>query len=212
MINTASLHELPEPAELERLTQALAVLDAIMSPEWWYRYYSFDPAWAPGERMASMRNGSGDHWNMIFSDAGAALVGLGHESSTFEPGNPKPWVFKGFPAAFEKNLRQEPAFETENSTFCIWYLLEEGRWRSGADEPVDDGSAEFLAILKGDPKAYVKFAEHYYEVELALKDVVHIYKHMPLTPDLVMRMNPDVDLDSLKQELHQILGRDGFGN
>ncbi len=37
MINSAFLDDLPEPAELERLNQALAVLDAIMSPEWWYR-------------------------------------------------------------------------------------------------------------------------------------------------------------------------------
>ncbi|QED29892.1 hypothetical protein FRD01_22180 [Microvenator marinus] len=206
MINSAFLDDLPEPAKLEQLTQALAVLDAIMSPEWWYRYYSFDATWALGERMASMRNGSGDHWNMVFSDAGAALVGLAHESSTFEPGNPKPWVFDGFPEVFEKNLRLEPAFETENSTFCIWHLIEEGQWKSGVEGPVDDGSAELLNILNGDPKTYVKFAEDYYEAELALKDVAHVYAHKPLTETLVKRMNPDVEFSSFWEEIHSILG------
>jgi hypothetical protein len=46
------------------------MLDAIMSPEWEWRYYSFDSRWGPGEEMASMRNGSGDAYSIVFSSAG----------------------------------------------------------------------------------------------------------------------------------------------
>ncbi len=35
------------------------MLDAIMSPDWELRYFSFDSRWSPTEEMVSMRNGSG---------------------------------------------------------------------------------------------------------------------------------------------------------
>ena len=52
---------LPDIPSFRRLTRALAMLDAIMSPTWEFRYYSFNSRWWEGEMMASMRNGSGDH-------------------------------------------------------------------------------------------------------------------------------------------------------
>ncbi|MFJ8870360.1 hypothetical protein ACIRD6_31970 [Streptomyces sp. NPDC102473] len=36
------------------------MLDAILSPGWESRHYSFNVGWADGEEMALMRNGSGD--------------------------------------------------------------------------------------------------------------------------------------------------------
>jgi hypothetical protein len=35
------------------------MIEAVVCPEWQYRYYSFNAGWAPGEEMASMRNGMG---------------------------------------------------------------------------------------------------------------------------------------------------------
>lgn len=203
MTSSAKPHTLPAPVELERLTRALAALDAVMSPDWHNRYYSFNANWSDGERMASMRNGCGDLWNAVFCEAGVALIGLSHESPTFEPNTPKPWVFARLPAAFEENVRHEPAFDADNSTFCLWYTSEDG-WCSGVDTPVEDGSDELLAILDGDPKTYVAFAAEYYEVELALEDVATFYEHGPLTPELLKRLNPEVDLTELQDELTQI--------
>ena len=51
---------LPDIPVLRDLCRSMAVLEAIMSPEWSSRYHSFDAGWSPGEEMASMRNGSGD--------------------------------------------------------------------------------------------------------------------------------------------------------
>ena len=58
---------LPGIEELRRLTQSLAMLDAIMTAEWEYRFYSFNCRWDTDEMMASMRDGSGDHWFLHFT-------------------------------------------------------------------------------------------------------------------------------------------------
>ncbi|WP_164462931.1 hypothetical protein [Burkholderia lata] len=87
-VSTRNLNALPDIAGLMRLTQSLAILDAVLSQEWEYRYYSFNHAWADGEKMASMRNGSGDQWFAIFSAAGAALHGVLREAPMYRPGPP----------------------------------------------------------------------------------------------------------------------------
>ncbi len=75
---------LPSIPELLVRTKALAALDLVLSPEWEYRYYSFNAAWSPNEQMASMRNGSGDEWWLVFhADGWAALKGLDHESEAW---------------------------------------------------------------------------------------------------------------------------------
>jgi hypothetical protein len=43
---------LPAIAVVRRRSQSLAVLDAIMSAEWQYRYFSFDSDFGPGQALA----------------------------------------------------------------------------------------------------------------------------------------------------------------
>jgi hypothetical protein len=71
---------LPAIAVVRRWSQSLAVLDAIMSAEWDYRYFSFDTQFGPGQALASMRNGSGDEYSITFTGEGAFLRGFDHES------------------------------------------------------------------------------------------------------------------------------------
>jgi hypothetical protein len=73
--------ELPAPTELERICRGLAALDAVLCAEWEGRLYSFNQAWSPdrGERMASMRNGSGDDWFLVFAPGGGFLKAFWHE-------------------------------------------------------------------------------------------------------------------------------------
>jgi hypothetical protein len=54
---------------------ALAMLDALLSPEWQDRYYSFNQRWSlpSGTRTGSMRNGSGDDLFILFFPDGSAL-------------------------------------------------------------------------------------------------------------------------------------------
>jgi hypothetical protein len=72
--------ELPGIADLRRRAKALAMLDAIICPEWEYRYYSYNSRWSHGEEMASMRNSQGDEWFILFDSVGTAIKGLDHES------------------------------------------------------------------------------------------------------------------------------------
>ncbi len=84
MLSTRDLSSFPDIPTFRRLTRSLAVLDAILSPNWEYRYYSFNSRWAVGEMMASMRNGSGDQWFALLCPAGAALHGLTFAADDYE--------------------------------------------------------------------------------------------------------------------------------
>jgi len=207
-ISTSDLRDLPEPQRLRRVAIALALLDAVMSPEWQYRYYSFDAAWSPHEAMASMRNGAGDHWFALFSEAGVAIVGLDHEAPSFEPGQPAAWIFRDLPAEFQGNVRNEPAFGADDSTFCIWRLATDGEWRCGVsqapDAPPEDGSAWLLELLSGEPQAYVEFASEYFEAELSLPDVRAVYEHAPMSPALAARLCSDSDYEAVRAAAREI--------
>jgi hypothetical protein len=208
MISTRDLGELPDIHGFRKLTRALAMLDAILSPEWQDRYYSFNSRWADDAMMASMRNGSGDHWFALLTSAGVALHGLAHEYPMFRHGSPWPGIFDSLPREFHASFLKEPAFDTANSTFCIWRRAMDDGWSSGAiqfppgDDP--DGSAWLLAILAGGPELYVQFAAEYYEREINLADVVAVYRHGALTEALVKRLNAEVDLGSLDGDMAEI--------
>jgi hypothetical protein len=184
------------------------MLDAIVQPAWEFRYYSFDAAWCPGEQMASMRNGSGDHWFALVCSAGVALHGLAHEAPNFRPGKPWPGIFETLPLEFHDNFLREPAFDTTHSTFCIWRLTTQDRWQRGSvrlpagDDP--DGSRDLLSILDGDPHRYRAFASDYYERDLVVEAVRAIYRHEPLTEALVRTLNPQVTLADVGADAEEI--------
>jgi hypothetical protein len=116
VISTRNLGALPDIPTLRRLLQSLAVLDAILSPDWQSRYYSFNSRWAESLQMGSMRNGSGDDWFALFTPEGAGIVGLSHEAPMFRAGAPWPGIFQGVPAELAE-LTTEPAFDPPNTTF-----------------------------------------------------------------------------------------------
>jgi hypothetical protein len=159
--------------------------------------------------MASMRDGSGDHWFALLCSAGVALHGLAHEAPIFRPGIPWPGIFESLPAEFHENFLRQPAFETEHSTFCIWRRSIDAQWSCGPIEfpPLvhdPDGSEDLLSILDGQSQRYVEFARDYYQVDIAPGDVGAVYRHDPLTNALVRRLNPGVDLESLADDLNEI--------
>ena len=52
-ISTGNLEGLPDVTRLKQLLRSMAMLDAILMPEWEYRYYSFNAQWGEGETMGS---------------------------------------------------------------------------------------------------------------------------------------------------------------
>lgn len=211
MVTKRRLDALPNIQSLEQLCQSLALLDAIMSPEWEYRYYSFNSKWAAGEQMASMRDGSGDGYFILFSSQGAIVKGFAHESAmspwSSDPERVWPGVLDQVTGEFAGFLT-EPAFSMDETTFCIWRRNTDESWQTGQidypEEDDPDGSEELLFILDGKPETYHEFAEQYYERSVDLEAVKSIYEHQPLTTDVINRLNPEVSLESLRSELEEI--------
>ncbi len=200
---------MPNRDDFIRITKSIAMLDAIMCPEWEDRYYAFDGKWGSGEQMASMRDGSGDEWKAHVTDAGIILFGLAHESAMFRHGNPWPGILDDVPAVFDASIA-EPAFDTANLSFCLWLLADSATWQRGdvafpdTDSSDADGSIELLAILDGKPSTYRAWAEDYYEMDIDLAAVEAIYRGEPLTPERVSALNADIRLDDLGEDIEGI--------
>ena len=175
---------------MERLCRSLAMLEAILSPEWEFRYYSFNQHWNPGQRMASMRNGCGDDWFMVFRDGLVFLKAFDHEMP-----RPKQSPTRRVPPEFAAELA-EPAFSMEDVTFCAWWT--DKQWNS------DGNPGDFFKLFDGRPESYLEWASDYYEVELTLAPVQAIYEQQPLSAELLVQLNPDVTLDDLQTDLEEI--------
>jgi len=185
------LPRLTPPARLERTCKGLAMLDAILSPDWESRYYSFDSKWAPDARMASMRNGSGDDYFIVFSGDVAFLKGFEHEQPRADPAT----VFHGLPLALTAH-RTEPAFSMEHVTYGGYFA--DGAWTIRGD---DHGR---LAIPSGQVDLYAKFAAEYYERELPLRAIYAVMTGKPLDAALLAQLAPDRKLEDLAEDLEQI--------
>ena len=66
MISSRHLLAIPGIDDLRRITQSIALLDAIIRPDWEFRYYSFNSKWSDKEMMASMRDGGGTTTSYYF--------------------------------------------------------------------------------------------------------------------------------------------------
>lgn len=211
MISSRSLAELPGIDEVKRISQSIATLDAIMMDEWDYRYFSFDAKWGEGEMLASMRNGSGDSYFILFNSFGAIIKGYGHESEmagyTIDSGQVWPGVIDKLPPEFEAVLT-DPALVAEETSFCIWRLYSDSRWQTGkidfpeGEDP--DGSEDLLFMLDGNPSTYQQWAREYYEKDIPLDAVKAVYEHKPLTQQLVSSLNSERRIEDLESDLDEI--------
>lgn len=212
-ISTRDLSGMPDIPTLEKLTRSLAMLDAIICPEWEYRYFSFNANWDPsrGERMASMRNGSGDEYFLLFGGAGAILKGFDHECPMSPWTGPQnavwPGVLDHVPEGFSAFLN-EPAFNLKDTTFCIWRMGSDSVWRCGSisfPEGSDpDGSEGLLWAFDGNPATYADFARDYYEMSPADGAIERIYWHQPLTGELVAALNPNKEIAESLRDAEEI--------
>ncbi|GIH08199.1 hypothetical protein Rhe02_62660 [Rhizocola hellebori] len=213
------VRRLPDIATLKNRCRSMAVLDAILSPEWEFRYYSYNRRWSDGQEMASMRNGSGDDYFIVFTPEGAFIRGFAHESSMSpwrqEPRALWPGLLNNLPDALRAQA-DEPAFGMEGlllATFCLWRQPQDDRWRIGdidysAADPEDldpDGADWLLGILTdASPDTYLNYAAEYFEIEADPQAVAHVYSCVPLTDEVVLALNPGIDLGALASDLDEI--------
>ncbi len=188
---------LPPPVALERICKGLAALDAILCEDWELRLFSFNAAWdaSRGERMASMRNGEGDSWFIVFSGAHAFFKAYWHEHERVDPAR----IYEDLPAALEPQ-RHEPAFSMDDVTFGGWFEPERGWTMRGTLEPF----AEELAILTGASDVVRGYLASYFEVDVPLDAIEHVVAGRPLDDALVARIAEGRSMESLTSDLDEI--------
>jgi len=226
MLSTKSLSEFPDIATLQQRCKSISAIEAIICPEWQWRYYSYNNAWSDTEEFCEMRNGQGDKMLILFSPFGSVINGFAHESvmsnkrsipNELGEGEVEQGMWKGLvddlPNIFHEFIFGEPV-KSIGTTFCIWRKLTDEQWLIGdiefPDHQYKDGSADLLQLLDGNPETYKDWAEVYYEEEFEERDldlemVKHIYAGYPLTRELVLRINPQLeDFDQLIKDLKEI--------
>lgn len=210
---------LPAIDVVRRWSQSLAMLDAIMSSEWEYRYFSFDSEFGPDQSLASMRDGSGDEYSITFTRCGAFLRGFAHEAplSPWAQDLPALWpgILTGLPAELTA-IAHEPAFALEGvpqMTVALWRLTGDRQWCHGQisypavreKQYADlDGSDALFAQLDGRAESYLKYASWYFGRQSPADAVVAVIEHRPLTAALVNALNPERSFRDLADDLDRI--------
>ena len=200
-ISTENLNLLPSPIDLKNVCKSISALEAIICPEWEYRYFSYQKDWSENEEFCEMRNGQGDHLLILFSSNGTCINGFSHESKMNGWKNTaikekKSFIDKLFgskkeskteliqiihngvldnlPKAFSKFIFEEPV-KSIGTTFCIWQTKNDDEWQKGnAILPKDDfkdGSKYLLNLLDGKPLTFKIWAEEYYEENFEKSDL-----------------------------------------
>lgn len=198
---------LPDIETLRDRCRAMAALELVISGEEDDAYFSYDPEWGPGEEAALMDNGSGDDYAIVFTADGVFGHGFDHESvmspwadTDHEDG--WPGLTDGIPEAFRPYLK-EPAFCVDgvlNATAVFWRETGDAQWRAGKVEfpegKSDPDGADYLfeLLVAGTPEAYRDFAEDYYETDLPLAAIRHVWELRPLTQAVVDALNPGLPL------------------
>lgn len=203
-ISTRNLTDLPSVDTLNKLLQAMATLDTILSLDNGGAYYSWQSRWGKKQQVAQMHDGSGDSFHAYFNSHGCLLKGFAHESTMspyqFAPPRLWPGILENVPSVFDAALK-EPSFLMSDTTFAIWRLNGDDKWQCGTieypDHPYADGSEEMLSILDGRPESYVDWASEYFETDVTPEAVEHIYSLKPLDNEVVQSLNPDATMGKL---------------
>jgi hypothetical protein len=204
MISTKDHSLLPDRKTLQIICKAISVLDAILSQEWQYRYYSYNNKWADNEEFCEMRNGSGDQMLILFRQDGCVINGFAHE---FEQQD-KQKLTTNLPSNFDDFIFGEPV-KSIGTTFCLW-TTEQTNWQTGQIENYEDNSGEMLNIFDGKPQTYIDWATEYFEEDykesgIPLDTVTKIYSGQTLTRKMVMTIVEKLeDWDQLKADLNEI--------
>jgi hypothetical protein len=204
MISTKDYRLLPDRKTLQTICKAISVLDAIISQEWEYRYYSYNNKWSDDEEFCEMRNGSGDQMLILFRQDGCIINGFAHEFKQQD----KQKLTLNLPQIFETFLFEEPV-KTIGTTFCLW-TTEQKKWQTGQIENYEDHSDEMLNIFGGNPQTYISWATEYFEESyiesgIPLKTVTEIYNGQTLTKGMVLSIVEDLeDWEQLETDLNEI--------
>ncbi|MCH0539338.1 hypothetical protein I3F58_07145 [Streptomyces sp. MUM 203J] len=194
---------LPAIPALRNLCRSMAMIEAVLYPDG-ERYHSFSATWSRTEEISSMRNGSGDEFDIVFSESGVYIRGFDHESPMSPYVNDGPWpgVVDSVPEAFRGHV-MEPAFMHDGDprvTVCMWRESGSDRWRAGeidfpdGHEDPDGADWLFQSLTGSTPEAFREWAEDYYETAVAIDAVRQVYDFRPLSRQIVRALNSTVSM------------------
>ncbi|WP_308193476.1 hypothetical protein [Micromonospora alfalfae] len=210
--------QLPDIDLLRQRCKALAVLERIIDGG--EPYYAYTSNWG-GDEAASMSNGSGDEWAVVFTADGAFIRLFDHESAMSPYRHPDhelwPGLVDGVPEVLRPHVT-EPAFCDEDgqlvATTVLWRLAEDDRWHAGDgiafppprpyDDNGPDGSGLLDILLDDIVDRFVEFAVDYYEMTVDRAAVEHIVAHRPLTDTVTRAVNPQLSVADLRVDLTEI--------
>lgn len=185
---------LPPSPDLERVCRGLAMLDALLSEDWEMRYFSFNGDWGDGDRMASMRSGSGDEWFILFHEHEVFLKVFFHEIPRADPAE----IYAGCPSTLTPQLT-EPAFSMGDVTAGGFFTPASGWTLRGEEDALRE-----LTILQGDPQEYRDYAADYFEVDLPLDGIAHVLAGKPVDEALLTALASERELDELEDDRAEI--------
>lgn len=188
----------------------LSALDILLCPEEWLRRYRFDPQWGENVTVASINNGAGDDLYILLTPEGVVVKGFDHESEMSpharEDYEVWPGIYEQAPSAL-LNLLDDEAFTKEDATFCLWRQSSDSVWKTGDihnPQGLDDGSDFLLGMIYDTPDDYVEWAEDYYEMKISLDVVGYTFSNTAITEEMILELNPEVDLEIAIKELQAI--------
>jgi hypothetical protein len=215
MISTRDLGLLPDVQRLRLVFQSMALLDAIIEPEWLYRYYSFESKVPPDGSIAigSMRNRTGDELQAVFGEAGCLIRGFATDCPMAPQNRNPPTVWPGVldevPSEFAECMASLGFDRWRDDTLCLWRGHSDDGWRHGniafPEGPDPDGSAALLTPYDGRPETYHLWAEQYYQPrQFDIEAIRFVYESRPLTEKVVRALNPERVPVDLIEELRYI--------
>ena len=198
---------LPTPTQVRKISQSLAMLDAIIMPKWDSRYFSFDRHWDSDneEMLASMKSGEGDEYYILFDNR--RVVGkvyssilpkissnelLKIETEISESDDIIYYIIEAF--------MEEEAFEIDDTSFLFWRGRTDKSWECRGET----SNLHYLKFLTGDATFYKEWAEEYYEKSIDLDVVKKIMKHSPLKSSMVEALNRDITMTDLAKDIEEI--------
>lgn len=181
--------------ELRNKLKHLALLDAIIEPEWEYRYYSYNSNWSDSEEMASLRDSCGGEWffllegNNISFKCTSPVDGLVEDFDTLK---------QSVPERFSPFLN-EAAFSMDQGS-CIWFI-ENNEWVKLGNDISDLPNP--ITIQEMSAADYCQYVEDIFEQEID-QEIVQAVFDGKFTIDMAQIINPSIDIDALKADLLEV--------
>ncbi|MCX7113284.1 MAG: hypothetical protein NTX45_24865 [Proteobacteria bacterium] len=196
----SKINEITSLVDVKKKSQALALLDAIIEPEWEYRYFSFNCNWdhRSSEMMASMRDGSGNEYFLHFSTSGVVgkvLYGKKLEETSL--------LLASVPSCFS-NFKNEAAFSVDKASFYFWKKHEDENWSA---LPNDLEAYPLLGFLVGDSSYYHQWAENYYEQTIDSMVLEKVFNTLHIDSESLKILNSEITLEELGEDILEILGK-----